>query len=78
MEKQQLKMDFGSVKIGETFQKRTPNSGLAVQLYGNQQIAIYEKISGSKAKCIFQDGYGNQRMIGGHYSFGYNSSVFKN
>lgn len=70
-------MNFGSVKIGETFQKRTPNSGLAVQLYGPMQIATYEKMSGSKAKCIAQEGFGNERMVGGHYSFGYNSSIFK-
>ena len=49
---------------------------MAIQLYGPMQIAKYEKISGSKAKCISQEGYGNQRMVGGIYSFGYNSSIF--
>jgi hypothetical protein len=58
-------MIFRDLKIGETFTEKRAASFP----YKDDAIMVYKKVNATSARCIDQTGYGNDRGIGGLYSF---------
>ena len=67
----QMKDFFANLKINQEFKiisKATSNNE-------NDLIMVYKKVSKSKAECIDQIGYNNNRLVGGLFPFSANIKV---
>jgi len=66
-----MKDFFANLKIGQEFKVISK----AMRDIDNDLIMVYKKVSKSKAECIDQIGYNNNRLVGGLFPFSANIKV---